>query len=120
MLPNLLFSILKSCRGIDEIKRDVKELVVVEDGISNNEISNLYQSVLNFTSNDLDYVSYFDDRFNHKLAISDITGRTIITRRFVDRVECLLSKYKIKEMQLLLECVEIILKDSHQDESTRP
>jgi hypothetical protein len=86
--------------AVEEIKKDVEELtnIAIEDTISKVQIHNAFHpikwSLVNHWSTDklLEEVKKYLDR---EIAASEIIGRTIISRRFAEKVLSIISKFTL-------------------------
>lgn len=92
----------------EEIKKDVQELtkIAIEDRIPEEEIRYIYQLAAQGT------LQYIEPHLKHKIIVSEIVGREIISRRFADKALLLLSKYDQRDRTLLLECTMLLYLDS--------
>jgi len=93
----------------EDIKRDVKDLacIIVEDRIPRNKILKLYDNSKSFSNPVLK--DFVESQLKHDITVSEITGVSTISNRFVDKMGAILSRYKEEELQLLLECTLVLL-----------
>jgi hypothetical protein len=87
--------------AVEDMKKDIEELIKVsiEEGDEFMPVKNLYFMV----QRERDHVSFLKDRYEHKLAVSEITGENLTSRRFANTVLSLLQKYERKQLLILLD-----------------
>ncbi|MFL6320254.1 MAG: hypothetical protein ACJ72Q_07255 [Nitrososphaeraceae archaeon] len=93
----------------DDIKTDVRELaaIAVEDKIPKDIIKN-YRGLA-----EIHYKDMFEERLKHDLVVSDITGINGVSKRFVDKLLFILSKYQQnEERRLILQCINLMVEDA--------
>jgi hypothetical protein len=92
----------------EDIRQDVLELtrIAVEDEIPKEEIRYMYQQAAQGT------LQYIEPYLKHKIIVSDIIGRSIISRRFADKALSFFTKYDQRDTALLLECTMLLYRDS--------
>ena len=94
----------------DDIKTDVRELaaIAIEDKISKDTIKN-YRALA-----EIHYKDTLEERLKHDLEVSDITGiNGGISKRFVDKLLFVLSKYQQnEERRLILQCINLMVEDA--------
>jgi hypothetical protein len=96
--------------AIEEIKKDVQEFVeiAIEDKISKVEVYNIFHpikwSFVNHWSKEklLEEVKEYSDR---EIVASEIIGRTIISKRFAEKILFIISKYHSRphDLKLLIQ-----------------
>jgi hypothetical protein len=109
--------------SIKEIKKDVEEFtnIAIEDKISKVQLHNVFHpiklSLVNHWSTGklLEEVKDYSDR---EIAASEIIGRTIISKRFVEKTLSLISKYHKRphDLKMLIHTAILIYNDRTRDE----
>jgi hypothetical protein len=94
----------------EQIRKDVKALtrIAIEDGITANEIDNLYSYTHHGQTSD-----YIKQHLDYKIVVSDIIGRNIVSKRFADKVISIFSKYQKEELKLIMNCTKVVYYDSY-------
>jgi wyosine [tRNA(Phe)-imidazoG37] synthetase (radical SAM superfamily) len=110
----------------EEIKKDVEEFtkIAIEDKISKIQIHNVFHpirsSYVNHWSTEklLKEVKEYSDR---EIAASEIIGRTIISKRFAEKILFIISKYIISkyhqrphDLKLLIHTAMLLYNDQKQ------
>jgi hypothetical protein len=104
--------------AVEEIKKDVEELtnIAIEDKISKVQIHNVFHpikwSLVNHWSTEklLEEVKKYSDS---EIAASEIIGRTIISKRFAEKVHSIISKYHSRphDLKLLIQTAILLYND---------
>jgi hypothetical protein len=104
--------------AIEEIKKDVEEFIkiAIEDKISKIQIHNVFHSIslslVNHWSTEklLNEVKEYSDG---EIAASEIIGRTIISKRFAEKVLSIISKYHSRphDLKLLIHTAMLLYND---------
>ena len=104
--------------AVEEIKKDVEEFtnIAIEDKISKVQINNVFHpikwSLVNHWSTEklLEEVKKYSDR---EIAASEIIGRTIISKRFAEKVLSIISKYHSRphDLKLLIQTATLLYND---------
>jgi hypothetical protein len=102
----------------EEIKEDISDLtkVVREDNISSDKVCHLFKLLHNLRTDTAlstfeatleRRVTHIKDYLDQELAASDVLGRTLISRRFAEKVVSVISKYQHRpeDLKLLRYCV---------------
>jgi hypothetical protein len=107
--------------AIDEIKKDVEELtkIAIEDKISKVQIHNVFYPIklglVNHWSTEklLEEVKEYSDR---EIAASEIIGRTILSKRFAEKILSIISKYhkRPQDLKLLIQTALILYNEQRQ------
>lgn len=105
----------------EEIKKDVEEFtkIAIEDKISKIQIHNVFHpirsSYVNHWSTEklLKEVKEYSDR---EIAASEIIGRTIISKRFAEKILFIISKYHQRphDLKLLIHTAMLLYNDQKQ------
>jgi hypothetical protein len=91
----------------EDIRKDVEDLIKVaaEVGDPLLPIATLYHAV----QREDDYLSFLRNSYDRKTVALDIHGESLISRRFVDTVFSLLSRYEKKQLVILLDsAIEVL------------
>jgi hypothetical protein len=106
---------LATVYAIEEIKKDVEEFtkIAIDDKISKIQIHNVFNpigsSFVNHWSTEklLDEVKKYTDE---EIAASEIIGRTIISKRFAEKILSIISKYhqRPRDLKLLIHAAMLL------------
>jgi hypothetical protein len=107
--------------AIEEIKKDVGEFknIAIEDKISKIQIHNVFHPIgLSFvnhwsTEKLLEEIKDYCDR---EIAASEILGRSIISKRFAEKILAIISKYHKRphDLKLLIHTAMLLYNDQKQ------
>jgi hypothetical protein len=105
-----------STTNADDIKTDVRELatIALEDKISKDTIKEYSKW---YRAGEKDRL---EDRLKHDLFISDIAGINRVSKRYVDKLLSVLSKYHDNsERGLVLHCLYLKVEDTAKKDKER-
>jgi hypothetical protein len=107
--------------AIEEIKKDVQEFVeiAIEDKIPKVQIHNMFYpirwSLVNHWSTEklLEEVKKYSDR---EIAASEIIGRTIVSKRFAEKILSIVYRYHRRphDLRLLIDTAILLYNDRKQ------
>ena len=110
--------------AIEEIKKDAHELtkIAIEDGIAKTQAINMFHlltlGMINYWSMEkiLEEVKQYSDKQG---SISEIVGRTIISKRYTEKILSIATKYyrRPNDLDLLTRSTAILYDDQNQQET---
>jgi hypothetical protein len=103
--------------AIDEIKEDAHELtrIAIEDNISKTQVINMFHPFKLGLVN-----RWSEDTILEEYVVSEIVGRPVLSKRYVEKVLSVIPKYyrRPNDLNMLARSTTILYDDQKQEAST--